>query len=168
MKSLILQVLYFLKMSLIFVDLVHTFGELFSEKMFISNRCMVWCPTCTKNLERSLLDTCLLIIELKTLFSELNKFIGEQPEDWIQETVLHDINRDVGADFYRGVQSYDGETMLSVSPKPWVNGDSLVASDDPITGDLWSGYALIFELIAPLRLVGFNSMIAYSRAVSIL
>ena len=82
-----------------------------------------------------------------------SKFIGEQPEDWIQETVLHDINRDVGADFYRGVQSYDGETMLSVSPKPWVNGDSLVASDDPITGDLWSGYALIFELIAPLRLV---------------
>ena len=89
---------------------------------------------------------------MKTLFSELTKFIGEQPEDWIQETVLHDINRDVGADFYRGVQSYDGETMLSVSPKPWVNGDSLVASDDPITGDLWSGYALIFELIAPLRL----------------
>ena len=43
--------------------------------------------------------------------------------------------------------------MLSISPKPWVNGDSLVASDDPITGDLWSGYALIFELIAPLRLI---------------
>ena len=84
---------------------------------------------------------------------ELTKFIGEQPEDWIQETVQHDINRDVGADFYRGVQSYDGETMLNISPKPWVNGDSLVASDDPITGDLWSGYALIFELIAPLRLV---------------
>ena len=79
--------------------------------------------------------------------------LGAQPEDWIQETVLHDINRDIGADFYRGVQSYDGETMLSISPKPWVNGDSLVASDDPITGDLWSGYALIFELIAPLRLI---------------
>ena len=43
--------------------------------------------------------------------------------------------------------------MLNVSPKPWVNGDSLVASNDPITGDLWSGYALIFEMMAPLRLV---------------
>ena len=62
--------------------------------------------------------------------------LGAQPEDWIQETVLHDINRDIGADFYRGVQSYDGETMLSISPKPWVNGDSLVASDDPITGKI--------------------------------
>ena len=40
--------------------------------------------------------------------------------------------------------------MLSVSPKPWVNGDNLVASSDPITGDVWS-YALIFELMAPLR-----------------
>jgi len=77
-------------------------------------------------------------------------FNGEQPEDWIQEPISHDINRDVGADFYRGVQSYDGETMLSLSPKPWVNGDSLVASDDFITGELWV-YTLIFELIAPLR-----------------
>jgi len=92
-------------------------------------------------------DTSILNSDNQCIFD----LTGEQPEDWIQETVLHDINRDVGADFYRGVQSYDGETMLSVSPKPWVNGDSLVASDDPITGDLWSGYALIFELIAPLR-----------------
>jgi hypothetical protein len=92
-------------------------------------------------------DTSILDSDNQCIFA----LTGEQPEDWIQETVLHDINRDVGADFYRGVQSYDGETMLSVSPKPWVNGDSLVASDDPITGDLWSGYALIFELIAPLR-----------------
>jgi len=76
---------------------------------------------------------------------------GTQPADWIQEPVKHDISRDVGPDFYRGVQSYDGQTMLSVSPKPWVNGDSLVGSDDPVTGDLWSGYTLIFELMAPLR-----------------
>jgi len=76
---------------------------------------------------------------------------GDQPDDWIQEPVEHDIDRDVGADFYRGVQSYDGETMLNLSPKPWVNGDSLVGSDDPVTGDLWSGYTLIFELMAPLR-----------------
>ena len=74
---------------------------------------------------------------------------GDQPDDWL-DAVEHNINRDVGADFYRGVQSYDGETFLNVSPKPWVNGDSLAASNDPITGDLWS-YALIFELMAPLR-----------------
>ena len=41
--------------------------------------------------------------------------------------------------------------MLTVSPKPWVNGDSLVGSESAITGDLWSGYTLIFELMAPLR-----------------
>jgi len=77
-------------------------------------------------------------------------FNGEQPEDWIQEPIKHDIDRDVGADFYRGVQTYDGETMLSVSPAPWTNGDFLVGTDDPVTGDLWS-YSLLFELIAPLR-----------------
>jgi len=76
---------------------------------------------------------------------------GTQPEDWIQEPIEHDINRDVGPDFYRGVQSYDGETMYSISPRPWVNGDSLVGSDAAVTGDLWSGYTLIFELMAPLR-----------------
>jgi len=76
---------------------------------------------------------------------------GAQPDDWIQETVEHDIDRNVGADFYRGVQSHDGETMLPLTPKPWANGDSLVGTDDPVTGDLWSGYTLIFELVAPLR-----------------
>jgi len=76
---------------------------------------------------------------------------GAQPDDWIQETVEHDIDRNVGADFYRGVQSHDGETMLPLTPKPWANGDSLVGTDDPVTGDLWSGYTLIFELMAPLR-----------------
>ena len=72
------------------------------------------------------------------------------PEDWVQEPVLHAVDRTVGDDYYRGVQSYTG-AMLSVSPKPWVNGDKLVStSPDMITGDLWS-YALIFELMAPLR-----------------
>merc|ERR1712008_132954 len=77
-------------------------------------------------------DTSILEFDNQCIFA----LTGAQPEDWIQETVLHDINRDVGADFYRGVQSYDGETMLSISPKPWVNGDSLVTSDDPITGKI--------------------------------
>ena len=89
----------------------------------------------------------------ETLASE-NKCIfeltGSQPADWIQEPVTHDLDRTVGEIFYRGVQSYTGD-MLSVSPKPWVNGDVLVGTTDPVTGDEWSGYALIFELIAPLR-----------------
>lgn len=75
---------------------------------------------------------------------------GDQPEDWVQEPVLHDLDRTVGDDFYRGVQSYTGD-MLSVSPKPWVNGDELVGTTTAVTGDDWSGYALIFELMAPLR-----------------
>jgi len=76
---------------------------------------------------------------------------GAQPDDWVTPAIPHDINHDVGADFYRGVQSYTGD-MLSVSPKPWVNGDTLVATaeDNAITGNGWS-YALLFELIAPLR-----------------
>jgi uncharacterized protein YciU (UPF0263 family) len=91
-------------------------------------------------------DTAILESDNQCIFV----LTGDQPDDWTDK-VEHDINRDVGADFYRGVQSYDGETMLNVSPKPWVNGDDLVGSDEPITGDLWSGYALIFELMAPLR-----------------
>lgn len=74
---------------------------------------------------------------------------GTQPTDWIQTPVKHDLDRTVGADFFRGVQGYAGD-MLSVSPKPWVNGDVLVGSDAALTGDVWI-YALIFELMAPLR-----------------
>jgi len=73
------------------------------------------------------------------------------PEDWVTPAQPHDIDRTVGATFYRGVMGYAGD-MLSVSPKPWVNGDELVnTAPDMITGDQWSGYALIFELMAPLR-----------------
>ena len=74
---------------------------------------------------------------------------GDQPADWVAQEE-HNINREVGADYYRGVQGYAG-SMLSVSPKPWANGDKLVASTTKIEGDEWSGYALIFELMAPLR-----------------
>ena len=74
---------------------------------------------------------------------------GEQPDDWLP-VEEHNVDRTAGADFYRGVQSYAG-LMLSVSPKPWANGDKLVGSSTKIEGDTWSGYALIFELIAPLR-----------------
>ena len=75
---------------------------------------------------------------------------GDQPEEWIQHTVLHNVNRSVGPDFYRGVESFEG-VLLPVTPKPWANGDVLVGTTDPVTGDFWSGYALIFEMIAPLR-----------------
>ena len=74
---------------------------------------------------------------------------GEQPDDWLP-VEEHNVDRTVGADFYRGVQSYAG-LMLSVTPKPWANGDKLVGSTAKIEGDAWSGYTLIFELIAPLR-----------------
>lgn len=75
---------------------------------------------------------------------------GEEPDDWIHEPVLHDVDREVGANFCRGVESYAG-VMLSVSPKPWVNGDALVGSSDAVTGDNWNAYTLVFELMAPLR-----------------
>ena len=59
---------------------------------------------------------------------------GSQPEDWIQEPVLHNIDRTVGDDLYRGVQRYNGEMISRVNPKPWVNGDELVGVTDAITG----------------------------------
>merc|ERR1711997_306018 len=76
-------------------------------------------------------------------------YTGAQPEDWLPEVEEHNVDPSVGADFYRGIQSYNG-VMLSVSPKPWVNGDILVGSSTKIESDNWTG-ALIFELMAPLR-----------------
>ena len=75
---------------------------------------------------------------------------GSEPDDWIHEPVLHNVDRGVGDNFCRGVESYAG-VMLSVSPKPWVNGDVLVGSSTAVTGDNWNAYTLIFELMAPLR-----------------
>ena len=77
---------------------------------------------------------------------------GSQPDDWTTTgAVPHNLDRNVGADFYRGIQKNDGSMITKVNPKPWANGDVLVATDDPVTEDLWSGYGLIFELVAPLR-----------------
>ena len=90
-------------------------------------------------------DETTLAADNKCIFT----LTGDQPDDWVP-IEKHDVDISVGADFYRGVQSYTG-TMLSVSPKPWVNGDKLVGSSTKIEGDDWSGYALIFELMAPLR-----------------
>ena len=43
--------------------------------------------------------------------------------------------------------------MLSISPKPWVNGDSLVTSDDPITGKIV--LVLSFSLGGSVKLGSF-------------
>ena len=54
---------YLLKMCPIFVGSVHSLTmTLFSEKVLISNRCIIvfWCPTWSKNLERSLITVLLL------------------------------------------------------------------------------------------------------------
>ena len=90
-------------------------------------------------------DTAILASDNQCIFT----LTGDQPTDWVAAQ-QHDINRSVGDDFFRGVQSYDGVSMLSVSPKPWVNGDTLAPSADAVTGDVWS-YSLVFELMAPLR-----------------
>ena len=91
-------------------------------------------------------DPDLLVSDNVCIFA----YSGSQPDDWPDEVVSHDIDRDVGANFCRAVATYEG-VLLSVSPKPWQNGDVLVGTTEPVTGDLWSSYALIFELIAPLR-----------------
>jgi hypothetical protein len=52
--------------------------------------------------------------------------------------------------FYCEVQDLNDITLISSCPAPWKNGDKLVATDTEHTGDDWT-YALIFELVAPLR-----------------
>ena len=44
-------------------------------------------------------DTTILNSDNKCIFA----LSGDQPAEWIQETVEHDINRSVGDDFYREV-----------------------------------------------------------------
>ena len=44
-------------------------------------------------------DTTILNSDNKCIFA----LSGDQPAEWIQETVEHDISRSVGADFYREV-----------------------------------------------------------------
>lgn len=61
----------------------------------------------------------------------------------------HSIDRNVADDTFRKVVDADGKD-LSVSPKPWTQGDHLAASADNLTGNLL-GYSLAFELVAPLR-----------------
>ena len=91
-------------------------------------------------------DTEILASDNKCIFA----LSGDEPDDWVG-LEEHNINRDVGPNFYRGIEKYDGSKVLGTSPLPWTNGDRLVATDEKISGDDWSGYTLIFELMAPLR-----------------
>jgi len=93
------------------------------------------------------------ICDVETLASE-NQCVfalsGDEPDDWVA-LEEHSVDRDVGPDFYRGVEKYDGSKILGASPLPWTNGDRLVGTDEKVSGDDWNGYTLIFELMAPLR-----------------
>merc|ERR1719273_1644140 len=61
----------------------------------------------------------------------------------------HDINQCIADDGFRKVVDSSG-TDLAVTPKPWQNGDDLVASESELTGDLLL-YSKAFEMLAPLR-----------------
>ena len=58
------------------------------------------------------------------------EFSGDQPADWVREET-HDVDRTVGENFHRGVESYQGK-MLPVSPRPWTNGDKLVGTSTAV------------------------------------
>ena len=98
----------------------------------------------SKNGQYYICNTTILASDNECIFA----FSGNQPSDW-DETVKHNIDRSVGEDFHRGVQNSTGH-ILHVTPKPWSNGDKLVGTTNAVTGDEWT-YALIFELVAPLR-----------------
>merc|ERR1712008_385925 len=55
----------------------------------------------------------------------------------------------VAEDGKRKVVNSTGDD-LTVSPKPWQNGDQLVVSENELTGDLLL-YSKAFEMMAPLR-----------------
>ena len=78
-------------------------------------------------------DTEILASDNKCIFT----LSGDQPADWV-DLEAHNIDRDVGPVFYRGVEKYDGSKILGTSPLPWTNGDRLVATDEKISGDDWS------------------------------
>ena len=61
----------------------------------------------------------------------------------------HNIDRSVAADGFRQVSDVNG-SPLSISPKPWTQGDQLTASSE-LLGDDMIAYANVFELVAPLR-----------------
>ena len=61
----------------------------------------------------------------------------------------HNINRAVAADGYRKIVGSTG-TDVTLSPRPWTQGEMLAASSTEITGDNLA-WVKAFEMIAPLR-----------------
>merc|ERR1719219_1266995 len=82
----------------------------------------------------------------KLASEKLCYFVKTDLAPW--DLVENVVNR-TGADFKRQVVDANG-TALNVTPKPWTNGDDEVTVTSDVKGDLWT-YALIFEMIAPLR-----------------
>jgi len=68
---------------------------------------------------------------------------------WGGPAVEDTVNNKVGADFMRTAADTSGKA-LTLSPKPWTNGDKEIASSTAIAEDNWA-FTLIFELIGPLR-----------------
>ncbi|CAE6942844.1 unnamed protein product [Symbiodinium natans] len=64
-------------------------------------------------------------------------------------TAPHNVDLSVGATDMRKIVNSQGQD-LAVTPKPWTEGDVLVASSTALTGDLLN-YVKAFEMIAPLR-----------------
>jgi len=63
--------------------------------------------------------------------------------------IPHNIDTDIAPDGYRIVKDENGNN-LSMSAKPWTNGDVLSTTCAPIYSDLYA-YTLAFEMVAPLR-----------------
>ena len=61
----------------------------------------------------------------------------------------HNIDRSVAADGFRVIQGSSGST-LTLSPRPWTQGDVLAATTTEQTGDALN-YVKAFEMMAPLR-----------------
>jgi len=94
---------------------------------------------------------------------------GNEPDSWTS-LVEHTIDRS-GENYKRKVVDSAG-LQLSVTPKPWTNGDDVITSATDITGDDWS-YTLVAELVFPLRnkmmfspadLVDENEWLKYTKA----
>merc|ERR1719186_1267905 len=72
------------------------------------------------------------------------------PDDWkALGAVEHGTTVSPCKDGNCQVQDLNGDA-LTLSPKPWKNGDNIVATTTTNTGDTRT-YSLIFELVAPLR-----------------
>ncbi len=97
-------------------------------------------------------DAAKLVSEnLCYMVPNVNNTVGASPNH---------VDRTVAPDGFRKVLDAEG-TALSLTPKPWTQGDQLGASATSVDGDLLA-YALAFEMIAPLR----NAMMYAPKSVT--